>query len=125
VHRQSRQPQPEDSRQIGPLRKGQIRDTLINRALDETLARAIFHCIAGSKGSAAFPLELLELRAWGGESYGSESYGLQEVLTCISHEWLLVRNSRDDCREHVTATDLTTCCWANSQDGLFAIVVIF
>ncbi len=97
----------------GP-RNGHVRAALINSALDETLARAIFQTISTSKARNAFPLEYLKLRPIGGGVFGKAIYlpglsgsdGLAGVLSNIGRSWLLVRNPRDDCRVEVIAKQL-------------------
>jgi hypothetical protein len=92
------------------LRYGHVRDALINSALDETLARAIFNCISSRKAHDAFPLEYLKLSSSGGSVFGRVSSmglpGLRQVVLNISRTWLLVRSARDDCRDTVIAREL-------------------
>ena len=90
-------------------RNGHVRDALINSALDETLARAIFNCISSGKPHGASRLEQLKLQPKGGANFGEPFMecvrGLREAVASIGRSWVLVRSVRDDCPDIVTATE--------------------
>ncbi len=89
-------------------RNGHVRDAFINSALDETLARAIFRSISTTKTSGALPLERLKLRVTDGGCFG-DSFMLSSIEDVVGHldrSWLLERNSRDDHRHELVATEL-------------------
>jgi hypothetical protein len=89
-------------------RKGHIRDALINSALDETLARAIFNCISNARH--AFPLEYLKLHSSGGGEFGGpvsmDASGLEQAINSLGREWLLTRSPRDDSGDKVIAREI-------------------
>ncbi|KAI9740054.1 MAG: hypothetical protein M1818_004805 [Claussenomyces sp. TS43310] len=94
-------------------RNGHVRDALINSALDETLARAIFQSISSGKGHNTLPLQCLQVCAYGGgffgepdEPYGLHARGLDDVIERIGLPWKLTRNVRDDCQDQVIVEKL-------------------
>lgn len=91
-------------------RKGHIRDALINSALDETLARAIFNYISNSKAHHALPLEYLRLHSSGGGEFGGlvsmDASGLKQAIDSLGREWLLTRSLRDDSRDKVISREI-------------------
>lgn len=86
--------------QAGPT-DTDIRDAMINHAVDSTLAKAIFTTISAAKTSGP-PLEQLELRAeeWSIASYRQYPYTLLKVLGCLRRSWICERAVRDDCVPH-------------------------
>ena len=83
-------------------RKGHIRIAMLNAALDEVLARSIFHTIKDAKplGDRNLPFERLELRPCRGVYIVEAS----EVIEVIGQWWLLESNSRDE--DGILATKL-------------------
>lgn len=53
-----------------PPRNGHLRDALINGAVDETIARAIFQSISAGKGHNSIPLERLDLYVKDADHFG-------------------------------------------------------
>lgn len=94
-------------------RKGHVRDALINSALDEPLARAIFTRISSEKSHDALPLESLTLRSTDGADFGGlprmGTSGLDQAVRNLGRSWLLVRSPRDDCRDMVLAREPGRC----------------
>ena len=86
---------------------GYVSDVLINSAIDEILARAIFNTISSRKARDSSPLESLKLSPGGYRNF----YGrwdmrrgaLPDTLTHMSRSWLLLQSQRDDCRDKVIA----------------------
>ncbi|KAK5329954.1 hypothetical protein LTR93_001543 [Exophiala xenobiotica] len=85
----------------GWLRNGHVRDVLINMALDETLARSIFHTIASAKGSSSLPLERLRLHPLWAARNGFYHWrtNLCKVTGYVAQPWEVERGERDDQRE--------------------------
>ncbi|KAK7911839.1 hypothetical protein PG985_014320 [Apiospora marii] len=79
-----------------PMRNGDVMVALLNCALDETLARAIWDVVAG--GKAGRPLRSLRLGPRGGTAYGQRgtSGGFKTVLEHLQRGYLLERSVRDD-----------------------------
>lgn len=87
-------------------RNGHVRDNLINSAVDETLARAIFQSISSAKiGDHFIPLQSLRLRPSDGSYFGTQDdspsrYAIEqieeidEVIDHISRTWTLKRDVR-------------------------------
>lgn len=89
-----------------PVRNGHISDALINSAVDENLARAIFTCISGDRHQ----LEKLTIRTRGGAvftPYSSLPMLVNRVFREVSRDWVLKRSVRDDRRNEVSANDVT------------------
>jgi len=96
-------------------RNGHVRDALINSAVDENLALAIFQCVASGKTPQDLPLNSLRLRAYGGGYFGFPgenvhlvAQGLPDVIEEIGHSWRISRHPRDDCPGQLVAKDLTS-----------------
>lgn len=99
-----------------PYRKGHMRDVFINTALDETLARAIFHTICAAKAtlygdSAALALDRVVIQPDGGRSFPHRSlarptWGLRPYMAALARRWLLERDVRDDAREVVRVREI-------------------
>ena len=106
---------PPDEYDPGPTpRNGHVRDTLINCALDENLARSIFQCISAVKGPSSFSLESLQLGMYGAGFFGEPDEpgtrlpvaGLADVLDRIGRSWKVERNMRDDRRDQLIIEQL-------------------
>lgn len=78
------------------LRKGHIRETLINCTVDETLARSIWEIICRDK--AGKRLESLKLYTTGGGNFGeARGYSnISKVVENLSRYWLMEKSIRDD-----------------------------
>lgn len=76
-----------DSSDTRQVRNGHVRHALLNAALDQNLARAVFHAIATSKPGLAsdVPLQRLELRPIRGDYY----MVTQEIVMHLSQWWLV------------------------------------
>ncbi|KIM98379.1 hypothetical protein OIDMADRAFT_31182 [Oidiodendron maius Zn] len=89
---------------------GYVCDVLINCAVDEILAHAIFDTISGGKSRGSSPPECLKLDSGGCHHiHGPQnmrSNGLWIALVRMSRSWLLERCLRDDCRDKVIAWDI-------------------
>jgi hypothetical protein len=96
-------------------RIGHLRDGLINGALDEKLARAIFDAISMSKSKNAIKLESLKVTIIGvcefGIENGARPGGFGDIVTAISHSWCIHRNPRDDSRDKLMALDMGNEGW--------------
>jgi hypothetical protein len=100
-----------------PYRQGHLRDVLINTAVDETLARAIFRTICTAKArahgdSAALALDRVVIESEGGRSFPHPvamtppTWGLRPYMTALGRRWLLERDVRDDARHMIRAQEL-------------------
>jgi hypothetical protein len=80
----------------GLLKKGHLRETLMNCAVDETLVRSIWETICQSK--AGQELESLKLWTTGGGSWGGYlgTWDISEVVNNLSRSWLIERVARND-----------------------------
>lgn len=97
---------------LKPYRQGHVRDALINLAIDEDLARAIFQVINSTKlisrgELSMLPLEWLSLGA-GGPVYSPISDDprffwylspLNSFTVALGQQWTIERDIRDDARE--------------------------
>lgn len=84
------------------LRKGHIRDTLINSAIDAELAKAVFNTILSAIPDAKSPsLRRLALRAAGGGDFGtgSTNYSITEIVEEVGREWIVERPGHGDSLE--------------------------
>lgn len=83
-------------RESGLLKKGHVRETLMNCAVDETLARAIWETICQSK--AGQKLESLKLWTTGGCHWGNYlgDSRILDVVANLSRSWLIERVAQDD-----------------------------
>jgi hypothetical protein len=93
----------------GQLRNGVVRDVLINMALDEALARSIFHTISSAKGSSSHPLERLRLHSGWAARHGHHHWDtdLLAVTRCVGQSWEVKRRERDDQRQILSAHRVT------------------
>ncbi|OIW22534.1 hypothetical protein CONLIGDRAFT_697526 [Coniochaeta ligniaria NRRL 30616] len=107
-----------------PYRNGNIRDVLINSAVDETLARAIFQTVCAAQArnhphshgiatatttTTMAPLERMTLQVEGSRAFPQRGNMmppgeyLRPYLAVLSSRWLLERDLRDDARDVVHA----------------------
>ncbi|KAI1841126.1 hypothetical protein JX266_012661 [Neoarthrinium moseri] len=77
-------------------RNGHVRDALVNSAVDERLARAIWDTISTAR--VGRPLKSLKLWAHSGASFGDSSYqtDLMNMIQHLSRAYLVERSVRDD-----------------------------
>lgn len=78
------------------LKKGYLRETFMNCAVDETLARSIWETICQEK--VGKQLESLKLWTTGGGQFGNSSGNadIPNVVNNLSRSWLIERVARDD-----------------------------
>jgi hypothetical protein len=76
----------------------EVDDALINLAIDDTLARSVFHTISAARPTYATPLECLTLRVDPRESQGGfdDPYNLIKVLRYIGRSWVCTSTLRND-----------------------------
>ena len=85
-------------------RNGHIRKSLINCAVDETLARAIFRCIDNSVEASLPPLEHLTIRVRNGAVFSvfqQTPEDVQRLVDMLSCGWSISRDVRDDCGDEL------------------------
>ena len=101
---------------LKPHRNGHARDAMINTAVDETLARAIFATVCAAKAraygdAAALALERVTIRPKGGNAFPRRSlmvpggWNLRTYVAALGRCWLLERDVRDDARHTVHARE--------------------
>ena len=81
------------------LRKGHVRDALINSAVDAELAKAVFNTILSATPDGQTPsLKQLSLRAASGGNFGTVSYNysITEIVEEVGREWIVERSGRED-----------------------------
>jgi hypothetical protein len=92
------------------IRRGHVRDALINSALDGVLARAIFSAVSSGKPPGALLLETLAVTTAGGCRFRDNDWGtssrFKNLVRKISQSWFVERNVRDDCRHQFVETRL-------------------
>jgi hypothetical protein len=91
------------------VRRGYIRDTYINCALDQPLACSIFHAVSAGKPPGAMLLERLTLTSSGAfhwDAYTTSSHSFSELSDYMNTLWLVRRNPRDDSRDQLVPTYL-------------------
>lgn len=76
------------------LKIGILKETFINCAVDEALARSIWRVITRNKKGRK--LERLKLWTTGGGHYGNSCYSYGEPIEELSRSWLIERPVRDD-----------------------------
>ena len=78
------------------IKRGHVRETFINCAVDETLARSIWETICRKKVGKW--LESLKLYTTGGGSFGERGYDhhLTQIVENLSRSWLIERGGRGD-----------------------------
>ncbi|KAJ4296815.1 hypothetical protein N0V90_006863 [Kalmusia sp. IMI 367209] len=88
-----------------PLSKGILKETFINCAVDETLARSIWKAISQNKTGR----QLDRLKLWttgGGEYGGGPTLGrVSTIIQSLSRSWLIERVPQDD-QENITVREL-------------------
>ncbi|KAK8062570.1 amino acid permease family protein [Apiospora hydei] len=79
------------------LRNGDVWEGLLNRAVDEALARAIWDVVAAGRPWQS-PLRSLRLRPRGGPDFGpaGERCGLEYTIEHLQRSYLVERSVRDD-----------------------------
>jgi hypothetical protein len=101
----------EDQRAVDPLgprpiKRGNVKESFINCAVDEALARSIWKTISQNKRGRR--IERLKLWTKGEDQYGwnrSISSVFRDVMDNLSRSWLIERGPRDD-QEHITVRKL-------------------
>jgi len=76
----------------------EVDKALIDLAIDETLAKSVFHTISAAKVTYTTPLESLTLRVRALEAQGGwgSSFGLIKLLQYIGHSWTCTGTLQDD-----------------------------
>ena len=84
------------SNERGRLKRGHVRETFINCAVDEMLARSIWETI--SRDKAGKRLESLKLYTTGGGNFGGNTRynDISKVVDNLSRSWLVEKGVRDD-----------------------------
>lgn len=77
------------------VRKGYIRDMMINSRVDQELACAIFRAISSSKSQGAQPLEAIQISVTGD---GGARSGLVDLMDLFSSTWILRQGTHKDHR---------------------------
>lgn len=87
------------------ITRGIIKETFINCAVDEGLARSIWEAV--SKKKSGKRLQRLKLWTTGGDDFGrgDSSVWVTDVLSNLSRSWLIERVPRDDCQD-ITVREL-------------------
>jgi len=96
------QPFDEDTRKIRfieetRLKRGHVRETFVNCAVDETLARSIWK--TNSRNKMGKQLESLKIYTTGGGKFGERLHyhkEIADVVQNLSRSWLIERLVRDD-----------------------------
>ncbi|KAF2447826.1 hypothetical protein P171DRAFT_429425 [Karstenula rhodostoma CBS 690.94] len=81
------------------LRKGHIRDALINSAVDADLAEAVFNTILSAAPDGETPsLRRLSLKAAGGGDFGTgtSNYSITEIVEEVGKEWIVERSGHEE-----------------------------
>jgi hypothetical protein len=84
------------------LRKGHVRDALINSAIDAELAKAVFKTILSAAPDGETPsLQHLSLKATGGGNFGTgtSNYAITEIVEEVGEEWIVEKSSHEDVLE--------------------------
>ena len=76
------------------IKKGHLKESMMNCAVDEALARSIWETICRNK--AGQKLEALKMWTYGGGRFGGGSGGMGKVVDNLSRSWLIERVPRDD-----------------------------
>lgn len=74
------------------LRKGHIRDVMINSVVDIDLASAIFRVVSCAKSQSTQPLEAIKVSVKGNGDTGSR---LTELVDLFSSSWIIRRDTRE------------------------------
>lgn len=85
------------------LRKGHIRDIMINSVVDIDLASAIFRVISCAKGQGAQPLEATKISVKGNGDTGSR---LTDLVELFSSSWIIRRDTRERHRGEIIAEEV-------------------
>ncbi|KFY06667.1 hypothetical protein V492_07853 [Pseudogymnoascus sp. VKM F-4246] len=91
-------------------RNGQIRDVLINNAIDRTLAQQIFAAISSGKPIGSVPLD--RLKVWANENESDSFHGysgpdnIRHAILVLGQSWQIKRNPRADSRQKLLAQQL-------------------
>ncbi|KAK4105065.1 hypothetical protein N658DRAFT_504576 [Parathielavia hyrcaniae] len=102
---------------LRPYRNGHVRDVLVNTAVDETLARAIFQTVCAARAehygeSSALALERIMILPQGGQSFPHRgtmmavAWGLRPYVIALGRRWVLERDVRDDARHVIYAREI-------------------
>lgn len=83
--------------EASPLNES-IKHTLINHAIDASLAEAIFEAVASSDTTSPSRLRRLEIRSQSNQSYG----GLGRACALLAGQWLCEKDQRDDRSDQVS-----------------------
>jgi len=88
------------------LKNGALRETLINCAVDETLARSIWETICQNKSGQK--LECLKVWTTDGGHWGDSKTmnSITEVVDHLSRSWLIERRARDDEKDLINVKEL-------------------
>lgn len=104
------------------LLNGHVRNALIDSAVDEELARAIFDAISKNKTSDAVPLDSLGVLPMVEFCRGRRALvrGYPQILENLSRWWLLVRDPRDTHRQEIHAKeigqDISFSSWKHDEE---------
>ncbi|CRJ82119.1 hypothetical protein BN1708_008999 [Verticillium longisporum] len=94
---------------LAPYRVGHLRDAFINAAMDEKLARSIFHTIGARDTSSRPSLQCLQLKVAGWQEFsGRDSMVLDKYFLHIGLSWLLNWDPRDTHQDELLAQELGT-----------------
>lgn len=91
------------------IRRGHIRDTFVNSALDESLACSIFHAISSGKQLNSLPLEKLTVTTSGAFVFSYRPCwpsSFPDLTDRMRKLWLVQRNPRDDIHDRLVAKSL-------------------
>lgn len=92
---------------LAPYRVGHLRDAFIDAAVDEKLARAIFHTIRARNRPSHPSLQYLQLDVAGWQEFcGRESMVLDKYFLHIGLSWLLNWDPRDTHHDELLAQEL-------------------
>lgn len=101
---------PETFINNGPrVRNGHIRDAFINCAIDECLARAIFHEILAGRQVGQARLECVQLQAIGGgefTAYTTVRQSLATVVDELSRSWMMTCDYGDHGEDKMTVKEV-------------------
>lgn len=96
------------SRWLPGVKRGHVRQNLINCAVDESLARSIWDVIAKHKDGKR--LLSLKLHTFGAGNFGGDIStlppGLSELARHLSRSWLIERSIRDDEQDAIRVREL-------------------
>lgn len=84
------------------IRKGHIRDVMMNSVMDVDLASAIFRVVSCAKSQKAHPLEAIKVSIKGNGNTGSR---LHELVDLFSSSWIIRRDTREGRRGEITVVE--------------------